>query len=564
MREYKINEFLSLKLEEGRTHIYVNGNKFIQCKRLAINIPNQDVPMYDNIDSIDEAADLYQKYLYQNKIIIGELPLIERDHVHDITPEQEFWGHCSNIQTWYEYNYDTRLLHSNLAFYLLKALVDAGDPDAIRVFKKEITERFESGHLNTIIYILKTRLIDYFNLEEKKQLIHRNFPVILEYIEKISEHNPNIFPYIFRERLLDYLTPEEKRQLLLLNYPVVLKYIQDISRLRYYSKNVQYIFDEILFDCLSPEEIKQLIHHHFPIILKDIEKIWKHYPNMFLYLFEEKLLKYLSEAEKRFLIQQNYPIILKYIQKISKDDPEKFFYIFDKGILDHLPPEEKSQLLKQNYLIIFKNLQEILSPEIAEFEYFYPKKVMDLFEARLFDYLSSEEKKQLIQENFPILLICIQRISHTTNIRRFSQENLNYIYLIMIDAIKGTKFLDEFFSTIVENFLYPVPFLKIISAVAAAAKKVSKISPEDSSKILEVFWKISAKWREQRREELKSLYPSLTVCKACGKNLTLKSKITLKTKRRVYCPNCGRLVQREPNRRAVLEEIREYFKIKNE
>ena len=66
MIEYKINEFLALKLEEGKTNIYIKGKKFLQCKRLAINIPNQDIPLYDDIDSIDEAADLYKRHLHQN------------------------------------------------------------------------------------------------------------------------------------------------------------------------------------------------------------------------------------------------------------------------------------------------------------------------------------------------------------------------------------------------------------------------------------------------------------------------------------------------------------------
>ena len=36
----------------------------------------------------------------------------------DITPKQEFWAHCSNLQTWNENYYDTRLIHTNLAFPL--------------------------------------------------------------------------------------------------------------------------------------------------------------------------------------------------------------------------------------------------------------------------------------------------------------------------------------------------------------------------------------------------------------------------------------------------------------
>lgn len=184
--EYKINEFLSLKLEGGRTHIYVKGKRFLQCKRLVLNISKKDVPIYDEIDSIDEAADLYQKHLYQNEIVEGPdaQPLHEE---HDITPEQEFWGHCSNLQVWYENDYDTRLLHSNLAFYLLKALVDAGDPIAKRVFKTEIAERFESGYPNVIMFIINAKLLDYFTLEEKREVIRIQMPIVFKYAPELLD-----------------------------------------------------------------------------------------------------------------------------------------------------------------------------------------------------------------------------------------------------------------------------------------------------------------------------------------------------------------------------------------
>jgi len=56
MKEKKINEFLALKLEEGKTHVYVNGKKFLQCKRLVIIVPKLNIPVYDKLDSIDEVV----------------------------------------------------------------------------------------------------------------------------------------------------------------------------------------------------------------------------------------------------------------------------------------------------------------------------------------------------------------------------------------------------------------------------------------------------------------------------------------------------------------------------
>ena len=84
----------------------------------------------------------------------------------EITPETEFWGHCSNLQTWVENYYDSRLLHSNLAFPLLKALVEAGDQEAKKVFKDEIAERFAQGTPNVKLFLFNNSYLEFLNQEE--------------------------------------------------------------------------------------------------------------------------------------------------------------------------------------------------------------------------------------------------------------------------------------------------------------------------------------------------------------------------------------------------------------
>lgn len=146
-KEFKVNEYITLKLESGESFIYIKGEKFLQCIRLVLNIGAKDITIYDQIDSIDEVADVYKrKTIEQNKIFQGLSVKPDSNQNHDITPEQEFWGHCSNLQTWVENDYDTRSLHSNLAFPLLKKLSEEGDPIAKEVFKKEIIKRFKSGY----------------------------------------------------------------------------------------------------------------------------------------------------------------------------------------------------------------------------------------------------------------------------------------------------------------------------------------------------------------------------------------------------------------------------------
>ena len=75
---------------------------------MLLNIETTRFKDYDSIQSIDEAAE------YLNRTL-------ERGY-RKIDPETEFWGHCSNLEAWAENNYDTRFLHRNLAFPLLKII----------------------------------------------------------------------------------------------------------------------------------------------------------------------------------------------------------------------------------------------------------------------------------------------------------------------------------------------------------------------------------------------------------------------------------------------------------
>jgi hypothetical protein len=148
--------------------IYVNGEYFEQCKYLLLSIPKESVKNFDKIESIDEAAELLDRSMegcefYDSKI----------------SPETEFWGHCSNLQVWIENQYDTRLLHSNLAFPLLKELFYAGDPIAKEVFKKEVTKRLLTGYPSVVNYILEEGYFNDFSREEKDTLAD-------ELAEKIS------------------------------------------------------------------------------------------------------------------------------------------------------------------------------------------------------------------------------------------------------------------------------------------------------------------------------------------------------------------------------------------
>ena len=174
-KEFHINEYLFLKLEEGKTNIYVNGNLFRTCVSLILNIPTDKVEDFDEAKSIDEAAE---------KIGWSEEKQFERynEYGYMLSPEEEFLGHCSNLQVWYEHRYDTRLLHYSLSFSLLSVLSHY-DPVAKSVFKEELAKRYESG-CESVVNFLATEfdISVYLSQEEilHIELVPEEAEILLE------------------------------------------------------------------------------------------------------------------------------------------------------------------------------------------------------------------------------------------------------------------------------------------------------------------------------------------------------------------------------------------------
>ncbi|MFX1435329.1 MAG: hypothetical protein ACFFB1_16280 [Promethearchaeota archaeon] len=151
---FKVNNFIELRLEDGKTIIYVAGEPFMQCKYILINIYKKELKRYGNVESIDDVINIdhgTKEFINPNRII---------------TPEQEFQAHCSNIQAWVEYNYDTRILHSKLSFPLLKKLVNVGDQKAKSIFQKEIMIRFYQGNQTVIDYLIEELYLDYLEIDQ--------------------------------------------------------------------------------------------------------------------------------------------------------------------------------------------------------------------------------------------------------------------------------------------------------------------------------------------------------------------------------------------------------------
>lgn len=196
-KECKLTEHLSVKLEDNKTIIYVDGKKFNQCKYLLLTLDSKEAwNVQEEIKSIDDAA----KYL-------------SRQHENGktyILPETEFWGHCSNLQAWVENNYDLRIIHTNLGFPLLKKLAEY-DKKALISLKEEIVYRIEETGYKA--YQMHKSTIDkFFELEEKDMLINIIKEKILSLMEK--ERYDHKYYLRFKTFIEKHLTTEVIEELL--------------------------------------------------------------------------------------------------------------------------------------------------------------------------------------------------------------------------------------------------------------------------------------------------------------------------------------------------------------
>lgn len=220
-RKFKVNKYLELKLEGDETVIYVNGNKFGQCKFLLLNIPIDEITSLGEIESIDEAAEKLD----------NSLEPIRNKRINNIPPEVEFWGHCSNLQVWVESNYDTRLIHKNLAFHLLHKLSKAGDPVAKNMFKEEIVKRFLSGHPSVMGYLFENGFINY--LEIQKECIRDETYDYL--IEQLKEQEIKENFVIYENRIIGVMSRRKRLTLTEMHYRHIFpelpyKKIDDITK----------------------------------------------------------------------------------------------------------------------------------------------------------------------------------------------------------------------------------------------------------------------------------------------------------------------------------------------
>ena len=104
---------------------------------------------------------------------------------------------------WYENDYDTRIIHRNLAFPLLKALTKVGDPLAKRKFKEEIATRLDNSFGSVVEYLIVEGYLHYLTLEEFNTVLFsiKEQPVLKGLIQGLKSHHYNDYADLVQNRL---------------------------------------------------------------------------------------------------------------------------------------------------------------------------------------------------------------------------------------------------------------------------------------------------------------------------------------------------------------------------
>ncbi len=133
IEEFKINTLLSVRLDGDGSRMYVKGRPFDQCAYPVLNgdgYRDYDDGYGDGCSGDEnskvprKAARSVDAFLWKEHRTLDHPGYVEGPGV---SMQELFWGLCSTLQAWAENDYDTRLLHVNLAFPLSRALANAGE-----------------------------------------------------------------------------------------------------------------------------------------------------------------------------------------------------------------------------------------------------------------------------------------------------------------------------------------------------------------------------------------------------------------------------------------------------
>ncbi|HEC37802.1 hypothetical protein LCGC14_0835180 [marine sediment metagenome] len=276
MREFKVNNLIKLRLIDGKTILFVNNREFKQCKILLLNLPIM-VNLVQKVLSIDEVAESLDNSM--------------ESEANFLLPEEEFIAHCSNVQAWFENQYNTALLHRTLAFPLLRALSEEGDLLAKERFKEEIAIRYKYGNKAVQTFLYVEGYLDYLTYNEKFSgiLAPEDAPFMEEILDSMrdymlipdldliieDERGNGIFFCVKNGRIKELELDIENK---LRQIPSQLEKLESLERLHLYIKSRS---DNIFSEKFSAKSVKYLtiscnimgttipdLFHYFPNLVR--------------------------------------------------------------------------------------------------------------------------------------------------------------------------------------------------------------------------------------------------------------------------------------------------------
>jgi hypothetical protein len=387
--EVQINENITLKLENYLTTIYVNGQRFSQCKYLLIDIP--DIALGEEIDSIDKAEAKLSRALE------GRMDII--------SPQEEFWGHASNIQAWAENDYDSRILHRTIAFPLLKKLADLGDNRALIRFQEEIIKRIKEDYLTVTKYIVQEGYLAYID-EDQYDLIRDNSVLESAMIDiedlsiLVNSSDPHTFARIESDLIDRFEDTRETQQM----REDLRKYLLFLTEKAFNKIKMIPLFNEVLssdmysLSELYNQEIPPYIKGHLSNLIYDLA----------LYSNLRDSKSFLSYNLYRALGNQQYDIIMNtpnlhkalfsstfYLRKLSNIPDERAMEELRNYIMDEIRKNNETKIKE----LVLENFLQYLSKEQLS-ESYKNEIVMKYIEA-----IGTWKKEFEIEEDVKILTI---------------------------------------------------------------------------------------------------------------------------------------------------------------
>ena len=138
IKEFKINEYLKVVLSDIGIDIRFKDRKFLNCYFIPIDLNVKDITSLMEIPPVNE-FEAFKKFEKKFVEKHNNVPLSVFHENFNIVPKEDlFWAQCSTLEVWAENDYSSNLLPNDIAFSLLKKLTELGDPQATKLFEKEI------------------------------------------------------------------------------------------------------------------------------------------------------------------------------------------------------------------------------------------------------------------------------------------------------------------------------------------------------------------------------------------------------------------------------------------